>query len=178
LTLSDLVDSVAPRRWSRKALLSRQGTNADGLLHRKPGACRELRLLENGREDERQCGQRVDTTPGSPRRRCLSISWPIPIGHKHNVAGLAGSSSKAGPKSPRRQEHGTHSRTRFTFRVPGSHTNRFDQPLRWVVEPVLDGEFDPGSGRTLAACLTHASRTRSMQSQDCGRPSGERVRNT
>ncbi|NBP54384.1 MAG: hypothetical protein EBU67_08890 [Actinobacteria bacterium] len=27
---------------------------------------------------------------------------------------------------------------------------------------VLDGEFDPGSGRTLAACLTHASRTESM----------------
>ena len=23
----------------------------------------------------------------------------------------------------------------------------------------LNGEFDPGSGRTLAACLTHASRT-------------------
>jgi len=22
----------------------------------------------------------------------------------------------------------------------------------------FDGEFDPGSGRTLAACLTHASR--------------------
>ena len=27
---------------------------------------------------------------------------------------------------------------------------------------VLDGEFDPGSGRTLAAGLTHASRTRSI----------------
>jgi len=27
--------------------------------------------------------------------------------------------------------------------------------LGWV----LFGEFDPGSGRTLAACLTHASRT-------------------
>src|SRR5271166_5125765 len=27
----------------------------------------------------------------------------------------------------------------------------------------LNGEFDPGSGRTLAACLTHASRTRSIQ---------------
>jgi hypothetical protein len=26
---------------------------------------------------------------------------------------------------------------------------------------VFDGEFDPGSGRTLAACLTHASRARS-----------------
>src|ERR1700683_1868268 len=29
----------------------------------------------------------------------------------------------------------------------------------------LDGEFDPGSGRTLAACLTHASRTRSIRWQ-------------
>ena len=40
---------------------------------------------------------------------------------------------------------------------------------------VFDGEFDPGSGRTLAACLTHASRAE--------RPlrwysSGERVSNT
>ena len=24
---------------------------------------------------------------------------------------------------------------------------------------IFNGEFDPGSGRTLAACLTHASRT-------------------
>ena len=29
-----------------------------------------------------------------------------------------------------------------------------------LVRRGLDGEFDPGSGRTLAACLTHASRTR------------------
>ena len=29
----------------------------------------------------------------------------------------------------------------------------------------LDGEFDPGSGRTLAACLIHASRTRSNRWQ-------------
>ena len=38
------------------------------------------------------------------------------------------------------------------------------------------GEFDPGSGRTLAACLTHASRTRT----GCLHlePSGERVSNT
>ena len=28
-----------------------------------------------------------------------------------------------------------------------------------VVLCVFVGEFDPGSGRTLAACLTHASRT-------------------
>ena len=50
----------------------------------------------------------------------------------------------------------------------------------WVlllgVEPsVFVGEFDPGSGRTLAACLTHASRAvRPFR----GYTSGERVSNT
>jgi hypothetical protein len=39
----------------------------------------------------------------------------------------------------------------------------------------FDGEFDPGSGRTLAACLTHASRT---ERPACGYSSGERVSNT
>ena len=40
---------------------------------------------------------------------------------------------------------------------------------------VFVGEFDPGSGRTLAACLTHASRTvRPFR----GYTSGERVSNT
>lgn len=29
---------------------------------------------------------------------------------------------------------------------------------------IIDGEFDPGSGRTLAACLTHASRARGFGS--------------
>ena len=39
----------------------------------------------------------------------------------------------------------------------------------------LYGEFDPGSGRTLAACLTHASRAvRPLR----GYTSGERVSNT
>ena len=28
----------------------------------------------------------------------------------------------------------------------------------WIFLQVFVGEFDPGSGRTLAACLTHASR--------------------
>ena len=39
---------------------------------------------------------------------------------------------------------------------------------------VLFGEFDPGSGRTLAACLTHASRT-GPSSFFGGGLSGERV---
>lgn len=43
------------------------------------------------------------------------------------------------------------------------------------VSSVFYGEFDPGSGRTLAACLTHASRTvRPFR----GYTSGERVSNT
>ena len=38
------------------------------------------------------------------------------------------------------------------------------------------GEFDPGSGRTLAACLTHASRTGRLKA--CFyEPSGKRVSN-
>jgi len=37
------------------------------------------------------------------------------------------------------------------------------------------GEFDPGSGRTLAACLTHASRTMNFLREGI---SGERVSNT
>ena len=40
------------------------------------------------------------------------------------------------------------------------------RPKRYL-EPIkvlhkFYGEFDPGSGRTLAACLTHASRTRQI----------------
>lgn len=42
---------------------------------------------------------------------------------------------------------------------------------------VFVGEFDPGSGRTLAACLTHASRTGSAGLL-FGGESGERVSNT
>ena len=41
----------------------------------------------------------------------------------------------------------------------------------------LFGEFDSGSGRTLAACLTHASRTMNAGACSC-RISGERVSNT
>ena len=43
---------------------------------------------------------------------------------------------------------------------------------------VLFGEFDPGSGRTLAACLTHASRTVKRFPFWLVWMSGERVSNT
>src|SRR5919112_1829911 len=45
----------------------------------------------------------------------------------------------------------------------------------WPCTEPIHGEFDPGSGRTLAACLTHASRAeRPLR----GYSSGERVSNT
>ena len=43
---------------------------------------------------------------------------------------------------------------------------------------VLFGEFDPGAGRTLAACLTHASRTVKRFPFWLVWMSGERVSNT
>src|SRR5699024_3979732 len=44
-----------------------------------------------------------------------------------------------------------------------------------IRSPVFNGEFDPGSGRTLAACLTHASRAVRLLREYTR---GERVRNT
>ena len=63
------------------------------------------------------------------------------------------------------------SRCRLGFRVTQSAL-LISKPLRWKKN--LDGEFDPGSERTLAACLTHASRGRKPQ----GEYTGERVHNT
>src|SRR6266540_5754461 len=56
----------------------------------------------------------------------------------------------------------------------------YEEPCQWVSLSVFEsqgffGEFDPGSGRTLAACLTHASRTGIAFR---GGVSGERVSNT
>ena len=48
------------------------------------------------------------------------------------------------------------------IRVCCSGRPTFQQRTRtrpsWLVQRFFYGEFDPGSGRTLAACLTHASR--------------------
>ena len=43
--------------------------------------------------------------------------------------------------------------------LSGQTRNTFGLFPAGVVLFVFYGEFDPGSGRTLAACLTHASRT-------------------
>jgi hypothetical protein len=49
------------------------------------------------------------------------------------------------------------------------------QPFGVGLSIFFNGEFDPGSGRTLAACLTHASRAVRLLR---GYTSGERVSNT
>jgi hypothetical protein len=36
-------------------------------------------------------------------------------------------------------------------------------PMSLLIGINFYGEFDPGSGRTLAACLTHASRTMKLE---------------
>ncbi len=51
-----------------------------------------------------------------------------------------------------------------------SVSSRFSAAIKFIY-----GEFDPGSGRTLAACLTHASRTVNLLRWGI---SGERVSNT
>ena len=56
-----------------------------------------------------------------------------------------------------------------------SFTEQISEPIEGFMN-TLHGEFDPGSGRTLAACLTHASRTGRLKA--CFyEPSGKRVSN-
>ena len=56
-----------------------------------------------------------------------------------------------------------------------SFTKTISEPQTALWDHRFHGEFDPGSGRTLAACLTHASRTGSISL--LRRPSGKRVSN-
>ena len=59
-------------------------------------------------------------------------------------------------------------------RRPGSHRGPGHELEYSFFDSPYYGEFDPGSGRTLAAGLTHASRTQAVL-RDC--LSGARVRN-
>ena len=60
-------------------------------------------------------------------------------------------------------------------RMAPSRTLNSQKPALAPISKGFHGEFDPGSGRTLAACLTHASRAeRPLR----GHSSGERVSNT
>ena len=72
-----------------------------------------------------------------------------------------------------------HCVTSFLFACPAvCGVGCFFGSLFWAFCMVLCGEFDPGSGRTLAACLTHASRTMKRCPFWVVWISGERVSNT
>ena len=81
----------------------------------------------------------------------------------------AGPSMTRGVRALRREDQDTMVIPDAGIRVGGWTT---DGPRSGRAFQTLIGEFDPGSGRTLAACLTHAS-------QGVGQPiTGERVCNT
>lgn len=60
LTLRDKVDIVSFRPTEPVNTRQTQGR------HQRHGECLELMLLENGREDERQCGQHRKMLPSIP----------------------------------------------------------------------------------------------------------------
>src|ERR1017187_8161888 len=76
--------------------------------------------------------------------------------------------------TPSRDPFIAETRLAFWSTAMGHKTDRSDGSLRYLSfralpklvprlrprAPSFHGEFDPGSGRTLAACLTHASRAR------------------
>ena len=123
-------------------------------------------LLENGIEDEKASAGDHAATLGHKAR---SVDVTVHEKHKHLITDKV-SQSVLVPVD-RRASQPRSRLSRSTISRPWSQTHG-----RAVND--LDGEFDPGSGRTLAACLTHASRAGSIQWQHWGRPSGERVSNT
>ena len=135
-----LMFQPAPRTAERH----RKGT-APSLADLRRGCAKSFGSLKTEEKTERQCGQFVrggaDSVGRSLRRSCLSIrrrvSHPVTT-HIKSDRGVAGHST--GPALDNQS---------FV-----AHRNRGGRRQAFV------GEFDPGSGRTLAACLTHASRGR------------------
>ena len=67
-------------------------------------------------------------------------------------------------------------RTKGSTNADSEHGIQLDPMFIRAIQAIYHGEFDPGSGRTLAACFIHASRTRTGCLHP--EPSGERVSNT
>jgi hypothetical protein len=57
-------------------------------------------------------------------------------------------------------EHKQSAISLLSFDLSRFRPKRYLEPIKVLHK--FYGEFDPGSGRTLAACLTHASRTRQI----------------
>jgi hypothetical protein len=139
------VDTASSDRYLGRSPRKQVGPGCTGLppsserpRHRpaSTGVPAQGALLDNGTEEgQSECGRpRPDPRVGV---RALSQQFRTKNGRHHTSSVLV-------PVGWRGRHPALHDRT---HRSPRGH-GRDD----------LDGEFDPGSGRTLAACLIHASR--------------------
>ena len=146
--------TTRPKRPPRTAKRRRVGTESDQRFSPRPAQQRPswpAALLENGIEDEKAS---AGVRPDFGRRRTSEVHA---LRRTKLVCPGASRSTRLSPSdtgSPRSN-------------VVCFGTRRRD----------LDGEFDPGSGRTLAACLIHASRA-DQRGACSSAVSGGRVSNT
>ena len=147
LTRRDRCDSVALR--STDGVSSpRRARHQAGSSHRR-GRAASFGSLKTEEKTERQCGQFVGGGPrASATTACQFMSPGSPPGDNTDVISqIVRAAAEKSMSCPRARQPVVRHRTA----TAGDRRQ------------VFVGEFDPGSGRTLAACLTHASRTRSSQ---------------
>src|SRR6185312_9255765 len=94
--------------------------------------------------------------PVLQEHRTVMVSWASPRHRFLTSSGLTAGPFGKGSASdqPSKPAHGQLSSSADLVSRFGAST----------VRTVFHGEFDPGSGRTLAACLTHASRAERLPS--------------
>ncbi len=144
----------------------------------------ELYIWRRGSVGHRPQPSRTKDRSAPPSMRRV-LSWPAHLENgtetaKKRQCGRSFVIAKLNALNGQRVFSKTHNRS-VPVGARGSVTSQHRLSDFWSTSRLardLDGEFDPGSGRTLAACLTHASRAKSNRWQHRGRLSGERVSNT
>ena len=152
-----LADGNSPQRARRKTL---RGEKI--LVDRKRGA--DKMPLPSGKNTKRE---EIKLSPSlsenwiaerrvgpQPRRSSDDLTPSEPYGARNQMVGRCGINSDI--------------KRHLKLRIRRTGTSRLLAKTRgaWTSFSNITGEFDPGSERTLAACLTHASRTR-MQASVC-----------
>ena len=105
-----------------------------------PVRAAELRLLEDGREDERQCGQRSSTLGSSDDAVCQFCGRFPPVTTR--TGRLCRSQFTGRSQSPGRQEHGIHQSEIHARGVGALTPNRFGdhlggEPSRFLMESLI-----------------------------------------
>ena len=112
----------------------------------------------------RQAGSRdpAGQTPGSDRRTAWRTVKKPPTTKPERVELLCVRSLRTQQRAESQCQVIPRPRACFRGGIPLVDVYRECQLLVLSRDQIIYGEFDPGSGRTLAACLTHASRTRPL----------------